>query len=72
MRITRLLMGMPVTVEVVGTADTTVHEAVFGYFDNVDRRFSPFRADSEVAAINDGRIGENAWSEEMRTVMAIA
>jgi len=72
MRITRILMGMPITVEIVGAVDATTHEAVFAYFASVDRRFSTYRDDSEIADINGGRITETAYSDEMRVVLALA
>ena len=72
MRATRILMGMPVTVEVVGAADGTVIEAVFAYFAAVDRRFSTYRDDSEIAAINASRLGAADYSPEMREVLALA
>jgi thiamine biosynthesis lipoprotein len=74
MRVTRLLMGMPITVEIVGgngQASATVEE-VFGYFDAVDRRFSTYKDDSEISAINQGRLGEKDYSDEMREVLALA
>ncbi len=79
MKQTRLMMGMPVTVEIVdagAAADSTgspqarALETVFDYFERVDRRFSPYRRESEVTAINSGAAGENL-SEEMRLVMAL-
>jgi thiamine biosynthesis lipoprotein len=65
-------MGMPITVEIVGAPDTTVHDAVFDWFDAVDRRFSTYRDDSETAAINRGRVPEARYSADMREVMALA
>src|SRR5579871_4897144 len=72
MRSTRLLMGMPITVEVVGARDAGIIEAAFAYFECVDRRFSPYKPDSEVAAINGARLAPADYSEEMREVLALA
>lgn len=73
MRVTRLLMGMPITVDVTGSGnDAATVEAVFTYFDGVDRRFSTYKDDSEIAAINQGRLGDKDYSAEMREVMALA
>jgi thiamine biosynthesis lipoprotein len=72
MRVTRLLMGMPITVDVVGSGDDAATvDAVFAYFRSVDRRFSTYRDDSEIAAINHGRIGAADYSAEMREVLAL-
>jgi len=56
MRATRLLMGMPITVEVVGAANAGLVDRVFDYFAGVDRRFSTYRSDSEVSAINQAEL----------------
>ena len=72
MRATRILMGMPITVEVVDAADGAIVDAVFAYFDAVDRRFSTYRADSEIAAINRGGLRDADYSAEMREVLALA
>lgn len=72
-RVTRLLMGMPITVDVTGSGnDAATVEAAFAYFDAVDRRFSTYRDDSEIAAINRGYLGEKDYSSEMREVLALA
>jgi thiamine biosynthesis lipoprotein len=72
MRATRILMGMPITVDVVGVTDGAILDAVFGYFERADRRFSTYKADSEITAINRGRISEVEYSNEMREVLALA
>jgi thiamine biosynthesis lipoprotein len=72
MRATRILMGMPVTVEVVGVADGAILEDVFAYFEAVNRRFSTYRPDSEIAAINRAGLGEADYSNEMREVLTLA
>jgi len=65
-------MGMPVTVDVVGAARDALLDSVFAYFYAVDRRFSPYRLDSEVSAINAGRLTEDHCSDEMREVLVLA
>jgi thiamine biosynthesis lipoprotein len=72
MRATRILMGMPVTVDVGQAVDGTLIEAVFAYFEHVDRRFSTYRTDSEIAAINRGDLSMDDCSAEMRDVLALA
>lgn len=69
---TRLLMGMPITVEIADPPGAGLVDAVFDHFDAVDRRFSPFKADSELAALNEGRLTEAAVSPEMRDVLDLA
>jgi thiamine biosynthesis lipoprotein len=72
MRDSRVLMGMPITVEVVGAADGTIADRVFDYFAEVDRRFSTYRTDSEIAAINRAALDLAACSAAMREVLALA
>jgi FAD:protein FMN transferase len=71
-RQTRILMGMPITVEVVGSRDKGIVDAVFAYFEDVDRRFSTYKPDSEIEAINRADLVEADYSEEMREVLALA
>ncbi|WP_246685991.1 FAD:protein FMN transferase [Mesorhizobium sp. B2-4-6] len=64
-------MGMPVTVD-VGSAVGFVVESVFDYFRQIDRRFSTYRTDSEISAINRGDVPVRDWSGEMMEVLALA
>lgn len=65
-------MGMPIKVDIVGPREAENIEAVFAYFESVDRRFSPYKADSEIEAINRSQLGEPNYSNEMREVLALA
>jgi len=69
---TRIVMGMPVTVAFVQDGAKDLIETVFGWFDQVDRRFSLYRSDSEISRFNSGQIPEGALSAEMRDVLAMA
>jgi thiamine biosynthesis lipoprotein len=69
MKQTRILMGMPVTVEIIDTrATNTALEEVYDYLHSIDRRFSTYSEDSEISQINRG-LPESEWSAEMKTVM---
>lgn len=72
MRSTAMIMGMPITIEIVGAATDVPIEAAFSYFRSVDERFSPFKASSEVSAVNRGGITTERLSPEMREVLALA
>ena len=72
MRETRLLMGMPITIEVVGATDGELIGRAFDYLAAVDRRFSTYKPDSEISAINEGRCAKDGRSEEMAEVFALA
>ncbi len=71
----RIIMGMPVTVEILGQPDSlaaAMTEKVFDYFAYVDQTFSTYKKISEIEKINDGLLPENAWSEDMREIFALA
>ncbi|HEX3269487.1 MAG TPA: FAD:protein FMN transferase [Ktedonobacterales bacterium] len=73
MKDTRLLMGMPITVEV---ADESVSkddlETVFSYLVSVDERFSTYKETSEVSQLNRGELREDEYSDDLRTVLALS
>ena len=64
-------MGMPVTVDVGGASHALI-DKVFNYFEHIDRRFSTYRTDSEISAINRGDVPVKDWSGEMMEVLALA
>ncbi len=71
-RETRILMGMPVMVEIVAGGGESLIADIFAYFEAVDRRFSPFKPASELSDLNSGRIAGRDLSLEMREVLALA
>lgn len=71
MRDTRILMGMPVTVDIDGALGSVLVDTIFEYFEQIDRRFSTYRTDSEISAINRGDLPVRDWSGEMMEVLAL-
>ena len=71
MRATEILMGMPITVDVVGAADGAILDAVFDYFEGVDRRFSTYRPTAR-SRPSTAALAEADYSDEMREVLALA
>ena len=70
---TRILMGMPATIEIVDFfASKADLEKVFSYFKYVEEKFSPFRSDSELSAINRGQIKESDWSQDMKIIFELS
>jgi thiamine biosynthesis lipoprotein len=73
MKQTRLLMGMPITLEV---ADPIVSpddlEKVFAYFISVDETFSTYKATSEISKINRGELPTAEYSEDMKAILALS
>jgi thiamine biosynthesis lipoprotein len=72
MKKTKILMGMPITVNVV---DDDIHESVidqvFSYFNHIDEKFSMYKRTSEISLINSGLIDEKQMSEEMHEVLRL-
>jgi thiamine biosynthesis lipoprotein len=71
MRQTQLIMGMPITLEIVGAdRPEAAMAAVYDYFRAVDARYSTYKNTSEITQINQGLPAED-WSEEMKAVLAL-
>ncbi len=72
MKQTRLLMGMPITIELLDSGITIDHlDAVFNFFESVDERFSLYRDGSEISRINRGELQPNEYSDDMRTIFGL-
>jgi thiamine biosynthesis lipoprotein len=73
MKETRLLMGMPITVEV---ADNGVSrddlEAVYSYLASVDETFSTYKEASEISRLNRGELRKDEYSEDLRTILTLS
>jgi thiamine biosynthesis lipoprotein len=73
MKQTRLLMGMPITIEVLdATVSADVFDRVFRYFAYVDQTFSTYKASSEISLINNHAITVEQASQDVRTIFALA
>jgi len=72
MRDTRLIMGMPITVEIVDDAPSRLMDDVFDYFTDVDKRFSLYKSESEISEYNRGDKELAELSAEMLEVLALA
>lgn len=70
MKQTKLIMGMPITVEIVDDVDATVFRDTFDYFTAVDKRYSTYKPSSEISRINAG-LPKQRWSTEMKAVMRL-
>ena len=69
------VMGIPVSVDVRRADPSTAGDALdaaFGVLRAADDRFSPFRADSELARLDRGELADDELSDDMREVLAIA
>lgn len=69
----RLLMGMPITIEIVDAfATDALFDKAYDYFAYVDATFSPFKPTSEVSRINRGELELDDASEDMRVIVSLA
>jgi thiamine biosynthesis lipoprotein len=68
MKQTEIIMGMPITVEIVDKVSAEQFTALFNYFREVDARYSTYKEDSEISKINRG-LPESKWSSEMKSVI---
>lgn len=69
MKQTKIIMGMPITVEINDQVNSEdIFTNVFNYFTQIDNRFSTYKLDSEISQINRG-LPRNKWSPEMKHVM---
>jgi thiamine biosynthesis lipoprotein len=73
MKQTQLIMGMPITVEIVESdADAESIEAVFAYFSAVDETFSTYKDTSEISRINRGELDQDQYSRDVATVLRLS
>lgn len=71
MKQTKIMMGMPVSVEIVGSDNQELFDAVYEYFRYVDDTFSTYKPDSEISRINQG-LPADQWSKNVVSVMELA
>jgi thiamine biosynthesis lipoprotein len=70
---TRLLMGMPITLEVVDPAATPpLLNELYAYLEYVDEKFSTYKETSEISMINRRELAVEESSLDMRTVFELA
>jgi thiamine biosynthesis lipoprotein len=72
MKETRILMNMPIEIEIVGTEVQGVLDEAFAYLASVEERFSFFKETSEISRVNRGELKAEEASAEMQEVFAIA
>ena len=73
MKQTRLLMGMPITLEVVDPGVTKqLLDEVYAYFQYIDEKFSTYKDTSEISLLNNGQISLEHASTDMQTVFMLA
>jgi thiamine biosynthesis lipoprotein len=70
---TRILMGMPVTVEIAEPSAHQNHiDKVFDYFNYIDKTFSTYKPTSEISNINNSLVQPENYSQDMKMVLALS
>ena len=65
----RILMGMPVTINIIGDAvPPEIFEQVFSYFEYIDEKFSTYKPYSEISLLNQHVLELSNTSHDMQTV----
>ncbi|MDD5040927.1 MAG: FAD:protein FMN transferase [Candidatus Peribacteraceae bacterium] len=73
MKDTRLIMGMPITVEIADAGVTPeMLERAFARFVAIDEQFSTFKPASEVSRFNAGAIAAENLSDDLQEVLRLA
>jgi FAD:protein FMN transferase len=73
MKEAHLLMGMPITLEVIDAAVTQDDlDSIFAYFEQIDATFSTYKETSEISQINRGELLPAHASRAMQTVLALS
>ncbi|HZT98332.1 MAG TPA: FAD:protein FMN transferase [Ktedonobacteraceae bacterium] len=69
----QLLMGMPITVEILDASATEADiERVFAYFRFIDETFSTYKEESEISKINRGELAEEEYSDAVKMILALS
>lgn len=73
MRATKIIMGMPITVEIAGEkASPQLLKKIFTYFRGVDAQFSPYKKTSEVERLNRGEIDPAQATPLMKEILKLS
>lgn len=72
MKQTKLLMGMPITLEIVDSVTKAVFDEIFSYFKYIDQKFSTCKKNSEISKLNDGRLKLKDSSQEVQEIFLLA
>ena len=71
-RRTEIIMGMPITIEVVDVVSDNIFDQIFGYFKEVDNRFSTYKRSSEISLFNKGTIKKEMISKDLDEILKLS
>jgi thiamine biosynthesis lipoprotein len=69
MRLSRIIMGTGVSLDVPDSTDEKVIEACFARLGAIDRKFSTYKKDSELSRFQRGEISQGGLSDELKFVI---
>jgi thiamine biosynthesis lipoprotein len=70
MKQVRLLMDMPITVDIVDTGVSVSNiDRIFDYFTAIDNRFSTYKKNSEISLFNSGKLPYHQLSPDMKYIL---
>jgi thiamine biosynthesis lipoprotein len=73
MKENRIIMGMPVVIEIVDSnATKEVFAEIFNYLISVDEQFSTYKKNSEITLYNEGKISPEKLSDDMKKVFKLS
>lgn len=72
MKQARIIMGMPITVEIVGEDSQEVFNKIFDYFTQVDEKFSTYKRTSEISKLNHKEIEPDEYSDELKEILYLS
>jgi thiamine biosynthesis lipoprotein len=73
MKQTQLIMGMPITVEIVDShVGEEIFEKVFEYFTSVDEKFSTYKKTSEISRFNSNQLSKEKLSTDVKLILQLA
>jgi thiamine biosynthesis lipoprotein len=64
------IMGMPIVVDVRDDCDEATLDELFGWFREVDERFSTYKEESEISRLNRGELAVRDCHPDVRAVLA--
>jgi thiamine biosynthesis lipoprotein len=69
MRQVQQIMGMPISIDIPNCEDKTIFNEALERLRQIDKRFSPYKPDSEVSKYKNGELKEEELSKELKSVI---
>jgi thiamine biosynthesis lipoprotein len=69
MRRSKIIMGTGITLDIPNAKDDVIFESVFKLLEDIDRRFSTYKKDSEVSRFARGELKQRRLSRDLKKVI---